>query len=84
MKGGEAGFVVLTVESCLIPPPPPKGSFHRNLKEAGTRAGLEAHPSDNLTVSGTRLVFQEEEIFEQRKVGGGGCQKMPHKDGQRR
>jgi hypothetical protein len=47
--------VVLAVEP--RPVPSPKGSFHRKVEEAGTRAGLETHPSDNFTVSGTRLVF---------------------------
>jgi hypothetical protein len=60
--------MVFAVEPCHVPSL--KGSFHRKVKEAGTRAGLETHPSDNLVVSGARLVFEEEVIFEQRKVRG--------------
>jgi hypothetical protein len=59
---GETWFVVLAVEP--HPVPSLKGSFHRKVNEAGTRAGFETHPSDKLAVSGTRLVFQEEVIFE--------------------
>jgi hypothetical protein len=63
--------------------PSPKGSFHRKVKEAGTRADLETHPSDNLAVSSAQLVFQEEVIFEQRKVRGNGkkCFAKMDKDG---
>jgi hypothetical protein len=32
------------------------------------RAGLETHTSDNLAVSGVRLVFKEKVILEQRKI----------------
>jgi hypothetical protein len=32
------------------------------------RAGLETHAPDNLAVIGTRLVFQEKIILEQRKI----------------
>jgi hypothetical protein len=39
--------------------PSPKGSLHWEVKEAGVRVGLETHTSDNLAVSGARLVFQE-------------------------
>jgi hypothetical protein len=80
MKGG-AGFMVFTVEPRHVPSP--KGSFHWKVKEAGTRAGLETHPSDNLEVSGARLVFHEEVIFEQRKVRGNAkkCFTKMDKDG---
>jgi hypothetical protein len=64
----EGGFVVLTLEPCSVPSP--KGSFHQKFKEAGERAGLETHTSDNLAVSDAQLVFQEEVIFEQRKIRG--------------
>jgi hypothetical protein len=67
-KRGEATFMVLTVEPRHVPSL--KVCFHRKDKEADTRAGLETHPSDNLAISGARLVFQEEVIFEQGKVRG--------------
>jgi hypothetical protein len=71
--------MVLAIEP--RPMPSPKASSHWKVKEVGTRAGLETHPSDNLAVSGARLVFQEDVIFEQRKIRGG-YQEMPRKDGQ--
>jgi hypothetical protein len=60
--------VVLTVEQ--RPMPSLKESFHQKVKEADTRVGLEAHPSDNLAINSTQLIFQEEIILEQRKVRG--------------
>jgi hypothetical protein len=49
--------MVLTVEPRLMPSP--KGSLHWEVKEADVRADLETHTSDNLAVSGARLIFQE-------------------------
>jgi hypothetical protein len=37
----------------------PERSLHRKAEEASTRAGLKTYAPDNLTVSGTQLVFQE-------------------------
>jgi hypothetical protein len=65
-KRREAGFMVLAVEPC--PVPSSKGRLHWMVNEASTRAGLETHALDNLSVSGTRLVFQEKVILEQRKI----------------
>jgi hypothetical protein len=65
-KRREAGFMVLAVEP--HPTPSLKGSFHRKVEEAGTRVRLETHAPNNLAVSGTRLVFQEKVILEQRKI----------------
>jgi hypothetical protein len=62
----EAGFMVLAVEPCHVPSL--KGSFHRKVKEASVRVGLETHSSDNLAVSDAQLVFQEKVILEQRKI----------------
>jgi hypothetical protein len=62
----EARFVVLTVEP--RPMPSLKGSLHREVKEAGVRAGLETHTSDNLAVSDARLIFQEEVTLKKRKI----------------
>jgi hypothetical protein len=61
-----AGFMVPTVQPC--PMPSPKGSLHHKVEEAGTRVGLETHAPDNLVVSGTRLVFQQKVILEQREI----------------
>jgi hypothetical protein len=55
--------MVLTVEPCHVPSL--KGSFHRKIKEAGTRAGLETHPSDNLVVSDARLVGRRHFLTEE-------------------
>jgi hypothetical protein len=66
-EGREAGFLVLTIE------PGPmislKRSFHREFKKAASRVSLETHIPDNLLVSGTRLIFQEEVIFNRGKLG---------------
>jgi hypothetical protein len=61
----EDGFVVLTVEPRLVPSL--KGGLHWEVKEAGMRARLETHTSDNLAVSSTRLIFQEVAL-EKRKI----------------
>jgi hypothetical protein len=65
-KGGEFGFKVLAVELGLVPPL--KRGLHWEVEEAALRASLKTHTPDNLSVSGTRLVFQEEIILEQREV----------------
>jgi hypothetical protein len=64
---GEARFMVLTVEPC--PVPSLKRSLHRKIKKAGARAGLKTHTPNDLTVSGTQLVFQEKVVLEQEKLG---------------
>jgi hypothetical protein len=61
-KSREAGFVVLTIEPCSVPSP--ESSFQRKVEEACVRAGLKTYSPNNLLVSGTRLVFQEEVVFE--------------------
>jgi hypothetical protein len=66
LKFREAWFIILIVELC--PAPSPKRGLHGELKEADVRAGLKAHTPNNLSVSDTRLVFQEKVIFEQREV----------------
>jgi hypothetical protein len=67
-KRRESRFMVLIVEP--HPVPSPKRSLHREIKEAGARAGLKAHTPNNLTVSGTRLIFHEKVILEQGKIRG--------------
>jgi hypothetical protein len=54
-EGGEAGFMVLTIEPS--PVPPSKKILHWEVKKAALRASLETHTPDNLSVSGTRLIF---------------------------
>jgi hypothetical protein len=65
-KRREVGIVVLTVKPSLMPSP--KRSFQQKVEEHGTRAGLETHTPDNLVVSGTQLVFQENVVLEQREI----------------
>jgi hypothetical protein len=65
----EDGFIVLAVEPHSVPST--KGSLHGNFMKASARASLlETYTFTNLTVSGARLVFQEEVIFKQRKIRG--------------
>jgi hypothetical protein len=66
-KWKEAGFMVLTIEPCSVPSL--ERSFQRKVKEANAWAGLKTYSPNNLLVTGTRLVFQEEVFFEQREVG---------------
>jgi hypothetical protein len=49
----EARFMVLAVEPSHVPSV--KGSLHWKVKEAGARAGLETHVSDNLAVVQSRI-----------------------------
>jgi hypothetical protein len=65
-KRREVGFMILTVEPHHVPSS--KKSLHQKVKEASTRASLETHTPDNLAVTGTRLVFQEKVILEQRSA----------------
>jgi hypothetical protein len=58
--------MVLAVELRHVPSS--RGSPHQKVKEASVRAGLETHALGNLAVSGTRLVFQEKVILDQRKI----------------
>jgi hypothetical protein len=63
-KGREARF--MSLEPC--PVPSPKRSLHRKIKEARARSGLKTHTPNDLTVSDTRLIFQEKLILEQEKI----------------
>jgi hypothetical protein len=54
-KGREARFMVFAVEPCSVQSS--KRSLHRKIKEVVARAGLKTHTPNNLTVSGTRLIF---------------------------
>jgi hypothetical protein len=67
-KRREPRFLVLIIK--LGPMPSPERSLHRKVEEAGARAGLKTHTRNNLSVSGTRLVFQEKIVLEQGKIGG--------------
>jgi hypothetical protein len=66
-KGRQVGFMVLTIEPGHVPSL--KRSHHREFKKATSRVSLETHTLNNLSVSGTRLIFQEKIIFEQREAG---------------
>jgi hypothetical protein len=67
-EGREVGFMILAMEPC--PMPSLKGSFQGKIEEASRRAGLETYAPNSLPVGGTRLVLQEEVIFERGKLGG--------------
>jgi hypothetical protein len=53
--------MIFTVESC--PMPSSEQSFLGKFNEAGTWVGLKTHTSNNLLVSGTWQIFQEEIVF---------------------
>jgi hypothetical protein len=65
-EGREARLMILAIEPCLVPSL--KRSFYGKIKEASTRAGLETYAPNNLSASSTRLVLQEDVVFEKRKV----------------
>jgi hypothetical protein len=66
-KWREVRFVVLAIEPCSVPSP--ERSFQRKVEEASARMGLKTYSPNNLSVSDTQLVFQEEVVFEQREIG---------------
>jgi hypothetical protein len=58
--------MVLAIEPCFVPS---LGIHHHGkIKEAGVRAGLETHTSNELLASGARPILQEEIVLEQGKV----------------
>jgi hypothetical protein len=67
-KGREAWFMILIVEP--RPMPSPKRGLHGKFKKADTRACLKTHTPNNLSVSDTRLIFQEKSFFNKGKLGG--------------
>jgi hypothetical protein len=48
--------------------PSPERSFQWKVEEASTTVGLMTYALNNLSVSYTRLIFQEKVIFEQREI----------------
>jgi hypothetical protein len=64
-EGREAGFMILSIEPC--PMPSLKRSFQGKIEEASRRAGLETYAPNSLPVDSTRLVLQEDVIFERGK-----------------
>jgi hypothetical protein len=62
----EARFMVLTIEPC--PVTSPKRGFQGKIKEVSARASLKTYAPNDLSVGSTRLILQEEIIFEQREV----------------
>jgi hypothetical protein len=56
-EGRDVGFMVLTIEPA--PVPSSKKSLHWEFEKDASRASLETHTPDNLSVSGTRLIFWE-------------------------
>jgi hypothetical protein len=77
-KRREARFMVLTIK--LGHMPSLERSLHRKVGEAGARAGLKTHTPNNLSVSGTRLVFQEIIVLEQGKIGGNSMKSFAEMD----
>jgi hypothetical protein len=65
-EGGEARFMILTIELC--PMPSPKRSFQGKVKKTITRLSLEAYTPNNLPVGSTQLVLQEKVVFEESEV----------------
>jgi hypothetical protein len=65
-KREEARFMVLTIEPC--PMPSLQGSFQGKVKKAGAKAGLKTYAPNDFPICGTRLIFEEKIILEQRKV----------------
>jgi hypothetical protein len=65
-KGREAWFVVLIVEP--HPMSSPKRGLYGEFKKVDASAGLKTHYPNNLSVSGTQLIFQEKIILEQWKI----------------
>jgi hypothetical protein len=62
----EARFMVLAIEPC--PVPSPKRGFQGKIEEASIRESLKAYAPNDLSIGSTRLILQEEIIFEQKKV----------------
>jgi hypothetical protein len=62
----EARFMVLEVKPC--PVASPKRGFHGKIEEASSGVCLKTNTPIDLLVGGTRLILQEEIIFEQRQV----------------
>jgi hypothetical protein len=50
--------------------PGPMPSLERKVEEASMRVGLKTYTPNNLSVSGTRLVFLKKIVLEQGKIGG--------------
>jgi hypothetical protein len=65
-KGREARFMILAVEP--RPMPTLERSLHRKINELGARMGVKTETPNDLTVSGTWLIFQEKVILEQGKI----------------
>jgi hypothetical protein len=65
-KRREGRLMVLAIEPC--PMPSLEKSFQRKVEEASVRAGLKTYTPNNLSVSGTRVIFREKVVFEQREV----------------
>jgi hypothetical protein len=65
-EGREAGFMIISIEPCLVPSP--NRSFQGKIEEANMRVSLETYAPNNLPVGGTQLVLQEKVVFKEREV----------------
>jgi hypothetical protein len=67
-KGWEARFMALGIKPG--PMPSLERILQRKVEEASMRVGLKTYTPNNLSVSGTRLVFLKKIVLEQGKIGG--------------
>jgi hypothetical protein len=65
-EGQDARFVVFTIKPGLMPPL--ERGLHSEIQEATARASLEAYATNNLPLTGVRLILQEEIAFEQGEI----------------
>jgi hypothetical protein len=56
-EGRKAGFMIFTIKPGFVPSP--NRSFHGEVEEDATRAGLESSASDDLSVFDAWLIFQK-------------------------
>jgi hypothetical protein len=54
-KQRETGFMVLTIEPCIMPSP--KRGFQGKVVEASMRASLKTYAPNDLLIGGTRLIL---------------------------
>jgi hypothetical protein len=65
-KGGEVGLVILTVKSLFMSAL--ERWFQGKIEEITVLAGLDVNTTNDLSLGSTRLIFQEEIMFEEREV----------------
>jgi hypothetical protein len=63
---GKTGLMIFAVKPLLMPSL--EGRFRREVEEVTMRAGLNTDTTYNISLSGSRLVFQEKIVLEERKI----------------